>query len=635
MRNANGNDHRPSSFRDAVFSTKNGDESRKMQFGENGCLEFSDTGSDLLNLSQLVRGNREDPLKICNDILSSSSVRDVSDLFVLTFVTRNIRGGKGEKDLSYNMFLSLLKHYPETTKKLLPLFASQYGYWKDLLLMTEKSKRDFADRTELILTESVKIMRAKFQEDLDILAKHEAQPGKREGPEVSLLAKWLPRENSHFDKTLGFVDRFLREDASLVDGEGDATDWKSRSKATYRKQVAKLTSYLSLPEVLLSAQLADEINFHKVAARATLKLSKAFLNEDIENEDKVRFPNDPKRQRCAEKFVEHIETTGLKGGTLMPDEIVQEIMKKKVSRRRELVLDSQWKNLWEDVVKQIEVKAKNDGLEFDPSKMVPLCDVSGSMTGKPMEVSIALGIGVSEITHPAFRDMILTFEDRPQWHRLNASDGIVKKVQSLERADWGFSTNFELAYDEILKVCVENKLAKNDVPSLIVFSDMQFDQAASHTSRLDTMHETIRSKFAATAKVLDWEDSEPTPIIYWNLRTGGHPVDQDTEGTVLLSGFSPSMLKMVMNGEALEDDEVEVVESDGTVRTEKVRVTPSQVLRKVLDDPLYDPVRNILVASDEGVLKDYKSLRSAGFLEVVDDLEVVDERSDDDEFEIL
>merc|ERR1712157_286694 len=100
---------------------------------------------------------------------------------------------------------------------------------------------------------------------------------------------------------------------------------------------------------------------------------------------------------------------------------------------------------------------------------------------------------------------------------------------------------------------------------------------------------------------------DPTPIIYWNLRnTGGHPVEKDTEGAVLLSGFSPSMLKLVMNGEALEDKEVEVVESDGTIRTEKVRVTPSEVLRKTLNDSLYDPVREILLASNEGVLENYK-----------------------------
>merc|ERR1712224_867400 len=103
-----------------------------------------------------------------------------------------------------------------------------------------------------------------------------------------------------------------------------------------------------------------------------------------------------------------------------------------------------------------------------------------------------------------------------------------------------------------------------------------------------------------------------TPIVYWNLRNtgGGHPVEKDTEGAVLLSGFSPSMLKMVMNGDALEDKEVEVVvqAADGTttvVRTEKVRITPSEVLRKALDDTLYDPVRVILLESKEGILANY------------------------------
>merc|ERR1712113_833915 len=163
------------------------------------------------------------------------------------------------------------------------------------------------------------------------------------------------------------------------------------------------------------------------------------------------------------------------------------------------------------------------------------------------------------------------------------------------------------------------------MPTLIVFSDMQFNEANPHSLQSQNvwenkkwgepigipMHEVISRKFAETAKRLGWEDADPTPIVYWNLRNsgGGHPVEKDTEGTVLLSGFSPSMLKMVMNGEAFEDKEVEVVVQayDGTtvVRTEKVRVTPSEVLRKSLDDTLYDPVRVILLESKEGILADY------------------------------
>merc|ERR1712224_316472 len=311
---------------------------------------------------------------------------------------------------------------------------------------------------------------------------------------------------------------------------------------------------------------------------------------------------------------------GAKGGQLMPHEIVQEIQKGQVSPTREKVLDAQWKSLWKNVVDQVQAKAKEEGIEFDPTRMVPLSDVSGSMHGIPMVVSIALGIGISEITHSAFKDMVITFESTPRWHKLNSGDSIVKKVQSLARAPWGGSTNFEGAYDLILDICLQHRLKREDVPALIVFSDMQFNQASGHypyggrsrwggRSRgysTTTMHNTIASKFAKTANTLGWDDAEPTPIVYWNLRnTGGHPVEKGTEGAVLLSGFSPS-LKMVMNGEALKEEEVEIVEVDDTIRKEKIRITPEEVLRKMLDDSLYDPVREILSCSGEGTLRNYE-----------------------------
>jgi hypothetical protein len=64
---------------------------------------------------------------------------------------------------------------------------------------------------------------------------------------------------------------------------------QSRAKANYRKQVAELTRHLDLPEVLLAAKRADEINFHRVASKATKLLTKAFFNEG------KKRSNDPKR----------------------------------------------------------------------------------------------------------------------------------------------------------------------------------------------------------------------------------------------------------------------------------------------------------------------------------------------------
>ena len=91
-----------------------------------------------------------------------------------------------------------------------------------------------------------------------------------------------------------------------------------------------------------------------------------------------------------------------------------------------------------------------------------------------------------------------------------------------------------------MKVCVENKLTKEDkTPPRLLSSfrtcnsttvRMRIATAVDDDKKGDlvTMHDTVRSKFAATATVavLGWKDAYPaTPIVYWNLR--------DTEDLVI------------------------------------------------------------------------------------------------------
>merc|ERR1711998_38193 len=144
----------------------------------------------------------------------------------------------------------------------------------------------------------------------------------------------------------------------------------------------------------------------------------------------------------------------------------------------------------------------------------------------------------------------------------------------------------------------------------IVFSDMQFDEAADYGDRWETQYERIVRRFAESGvKVcgLPW----PAPqITFWNLRgtTSGFPASADQPGVKLLSGFSPALLKLVLDGEEeeLEEEEVET-EVDGEVVVTKVKrkATPLETLRKCLDDGQYDPVRAILPASTEGALASY------------------------------
>lgn len=118
--------------------------------------------------------------------------------------------------MAYAIFLQVWKQYPKTVQKLLKLFP-HYGYWKDLLLLMEKATAGHAESVELLLEKSIALMRSQLQKDIDAMSQcnsdmeEAATPEEKEklakkGPGISLLAKWLPRENSHFDKKLGFVN---------------------------------------------------------------------------------------------------------------------------------------------------------------------------------------------------------------------------------------------------------------------------------------------------------------------------------------------------------------------------------------------------------------------------------------------
>lgn len=77
------------------------------------------------------------------------------------------------------------------------------------------------------------------------------------------------------------------------------------------------------------------------------------------------------------------------------------------------------------------------------------------MSGIPMEVSIAMGILISELNNPAFANKFITFHARPTWHHLDAQDSLYDKVQSAMMAQWGSTTNLDKALALVLRACTD------------------------------------------------------------------------------------------------------------------------------------------------------------------------------------
>lgn len=250
------------------------------------------------------------------------------------------------------------------------------------------------------------------------------------------------------------------------------------------------------------------------------------------------------------------------------------------------------------------------------------------MHGTPMQVAIALGIMVSQLSHPHFRHRFLTFESQPQWVDLSGCEGVVEKVQKTAEAGWGGSTDFAAACEMILEAAVAAKLSPGEVPDLIVFSDMQFNQACgayddsyystpycsywggygsygrcSRGVTWETHLERLTRRFHEAGMQICGQPYAPPRVIFWNLRgdTVGFPCQADAPNTQMISGFSSSLLQLVLAGQDLTAEEV--VGSDG--KPVREGPTPYETLRKALDDPQYDAVRVAVAEEAEGPLAQY------------------------------
>lgn len=591
--------------------------------GENGQAEHVDTSSALLDLffvlvRDLSEGALQEQMSVIlilirtteNDMVKSQLL---ADLFVLAFQTRDRDGGKGEKKLFYLILLELYNEYPDTVIAILELIPT-YGYFKDFLNLLElielAYKKNLCSSSVVSLQSLQSAMIGMYVKQLKDDEK-ELEASKITGtlPKLTFAGKYAPRQDSKFNSIyLQLVKKLF--------GKGHS------AKKEYRNLVVKLTAATNVPETFMCANRWDELDFKNVPSLCLNRFRKAFLNEKVvkkgqqgqplqpeEEETGNRHPADPKRIACRKHLEEATAGGKLNGKALQPHELVSKLMgQSRISSAESAVFDGQWTEVKTSALEGIAKFASSETTSpalgaVNLGNVVAMVDVSGSMAGTPMEVAIALGILVSEVSDPAFRDRFITFEERPRWVNLSGHTSLHAKVQATQSASWGCSTNFEAAFEMILKGVIENKLDPTQIPDLIVFSDMQFDQAGRFG---ETMMDVMTRRFAEAGVQICGQPYRLPKIVFWNLRgdTGGFPARANTPNTQMLSGFSASLLKLLLAGEPVESV-VEEVLADGTVVVTRKEVTPEETLRKCLDDPRYDPVRQILSKATEGVFAKY------------------------------
>ena len=181
-------------------------------------------------------------------------------------------------------------------------------------------------------------------------------------------------------------------------------------------------------------------------------------------------------------------------------------------------------------------------LEDSTERILPMIDVSGSMFGMPLTIAIGLGMYLAERNIGDFKDLFLTFSETPELLRLKG-DTVLERMQNINESDWGMNTDFTKAYQHILDTAVDNDVDPDSMPTmLLVLSDMQFDDSQrgghfqTHFSHMEEEYEKAGYKFPK--------------IVFWNLDAHmGTPAECSDDSVAMVSGFSPSIMKAVLNAE--------------------------------------------------------------------------------------
>ena len=586
-------------FKDAVFDTLRRQED--ITFGENGHAEYTRNavGEPLLAFyADIIRGLSEEEVRehIHNCITharAENNTEMIVNVIVLLFQTRWNRGGKGEKKIFYTMYKILYEYYPSTMIDLLSLIP-EYGYWKDFLLLLKNIKcspvngvdySPFAPKIWSMFADQLFI-------DLNIMIRAESTG---EIPQLSFCAKWAASEGTEFDTHLNAVSETCKKMYPHLNSLPCKTDadkklvsahWR-KSKADYRKLVTSLRKKLEVPEVKMCAQEFSKINVAKITSNCFSKNMDALLNEKL-NQDPIgteeetgnRYPDNEDRIACRNNILEHIVSgRKINGKQLHPHELVKKALNRPSTAKKKLT-NAQWGDLLNSVKEQIQTAIPEGNTDI-----ICMSDVSGSMMWEdalPIKVSIAMGILCSQLTSSSFKDLVMTFSTDPTWHDLSGALTFVDKVSSLQGADVGFSTDFKKAMGMILKMIVTKKIPHDQVPKkFLIVSDMQMDKADKNSDPLDT---EIKKGFQDIGM-------EPPTIIFLNVRSGsvGYPTTADNAGTMLLSGWSPSVFKTIFLDSKKEDEVLD--ELTGEVKTVKCEITPMDALYSILNDKGLSAVR--------------------------------------------
>ena len=453
----------------------------------NGAKTYSTSNSECLDLFFRAGAMRNASSEDIAAAVRRAYAEDPVRTMKIIFFARDVRGGLGERRFFREAVKLLAKEEPDAVLRNAEYFC-EYGRYDDLcaLLGTPCEQK------------AVEIIKRQLSADCKSMS---------EDGQVSLLAKWLPSVNASSKET--------RENGRRI------AKLLGMSESEYRKTLSKLRKYSDIIENRL--RTADyTFDYSKQSSGAMFKYRKAFIRHDEE-----RYSN----------FLEAVEhgTVMMHADTLYPYDVVRKCLTNyDMDHKERWMLDLTWKNL----------PSYADSTE----NAIAVIDGSGSMTWarnsvRPIDAALSLGIYFAEHNKGAFANHFITFSMHPQLVEVKGQD-ITEKVRYCQSYNEVANTDLEAVFRLILDTAVKNNVPCEEIPSkMFIISDMEFDGCIKGGND-QTLYDTMRQMYENAGYKLP-------QVVFWNVNSmqTNFPVKLGTNGTALVSGFSPSLFDLMMSGE--------------------------------------------------------------------------------------
>lgn len=466
-------------------------------YTENGAITHKTTKSSLLDMFAMggAMRNRAD----ADVILMFKNAYEEDPVYALKclFYIGDCRGGQGERRFFRVCINWLANNHTEAMRRNMQHIPT-YRRWDDLYALVGTP----------LETEMFDFM--KNQLALDVECKT-----------PSLLAKWLKSENTSSKES-----RKLGAKTRIAFG---------MNHKQYRKTLAILRERIKVLERLMSENRWEEIEFDKIPSKAGLIYKNAFARHDLEREKAG--------VNTYEDFAKNKDTK-VNAEVLNPVDIADQIFKTwSPTETNRLMWDKYWANL----------KDYYNGREENGIAVV---DVSGSMSGQPMNAAVSMGAYIAERGKGPFANHFITFSGNPHLVKFEGVD-LYDKFHRARQADWGMNTNIEATFDLLLKTAIKNKCSQDEIPSRIyIFSDMEFDACVTTGTPNDRWDyrasylnlNAADTLFEATAKKWATYGYKLPNVVFWNLNARQDNIPAIGEGFSYVSGFSMNMIECILSG---------------------------------------------------------------------------------------